>query len=502
MNYRLKGIRVSALLLTMGIIAVLGLSLQGCGGGGGGSSSGAGTIQLSGAIVSNGSYTFGKVFKGISFAPGPITIDKVVAIPMNRGSLDARNMTSRVTGTIGADGTFDLTLPKDKDWLLVLIDSPSTFVGSLAIDAGSDSLLSLPATVSTLSSLNLGTITGTGFGGGGDAISSAATVTASNFGMTPAQLAAMAKSDDVFKNARNIINNFDTATGIWYQLRPDFTWHGDYATIMSGVFSGPTWTYHSYNFQMDTNATNLTIDNLCSGASFTPVGWTPPSDVTDGITTYGTTTPITNSAATCTTYLSDGVPATQASGGNFYATDAYWGPSGTISYSLPIWFQGAIPTGAWTWKENGVIKATFDPSVSTPVHTDGVRSLGYVPSIRLTVNGSNVITAVDVEWYYFDGSAYQPVTTAADLAVMSHLMDGYEIILESGNVLPRRHSSFRLDPTIASELHLALPATGPDSWTLADNDSGTAFLVSDAGSVGVFYSSGGIGRYFFDFAAN
>lgn len=110
MNYRLKGINVSALLLTMGTIAVLGLSMYGCSGGGGGSSSGVGSIQISGTIASGGSYTFDKVSKGISFAPSPTAIDKVVAIPMNRGSLDARNMTSRVTGTIGADGTFDLSL--------------------------------------------------------------------------------------------------------------------------------------------------------------------------------------------------------------------------------------------------------------------------------------------------------------------------------------------------------------------------------------------------------
>jgi hypothetical protein len=393
----------------------------------------------------------------------------------------------------------------DKDWLLVLINSAGTqttrFVGSLAVSAGTNTILSLPATVSTLSSLNLGTINRLG----GDAVSSQ-TVTASNFGMTDAQFTAFANSDDVFKNARNIINNYNTTTGIWYQLRPDFTWDGDYSTITS-AFTGTAWSYQSFNFQMDTNATNLNIENLCTnGTSTILVGWTPPSDIATvgGFVTYGTGTPITNSAATCTSYLSDGVMQTEASGGGFYATDAYWNPTdttyGTISYSLSIWFDGTIPPGNWTWWEGtpGNVMATFDPSVSTPVNTSG-GSLGYVPSFKLTTSGSGTITDVYVEWYFYDETQdkYTKLTTAADFSVMSHFIERAEIIFETGNgATTRRHSSFDFDPTTQS--HIVLPSSGPDSnWTYADMDSGTAFLDSDAGSVGVFYSSGGIGRYFF-----
>lgn len=115
--------------------------------------------------------------------------------------------------------------------------------------------------------------------------------------------------------------------------------------------------------------------------------------------------------------MSDGVPAIEASADSthpFYATDAYWdsaGIYGTLSYGMPVWLDGIIPSGNWTWKEDGVVKATFDPSVSTPVYSDGVRSLGYVPSIKATVSGG-VITAVDVEWYYFDETLgeYTPLT--------------------------------------------------------------------------------------------
>lgn len=499
-------------------VAVMAASvfISACSSGGGGGGGGAAAqptpkIQLSGTIGSG--YTVGKASYGKVFsAPATTaTIDKVVAIPMTRGSLDARNMASSVTDTIGTDGKFNLALPMDKDWLLVLINSLATlpsdrFVGSLAISAGTEEILSLPATVSALSSINLGTITRTG---GGDAVSSP-TVTAANFGMNAGQFTAFANSDDVFKNAKNIINNYDE-TGLWYQLRPDFTWDGDY-DVIDGSFSGPTWAYQSYNFQMDTNATNLTIQDLCTNGtgSFVAVGWTPPlgANITlvgSPTTSFNTGNPIMNSAATCTTYESDGNTEWQASSSDytrpFYATDAYWGPYGTISYSIPAWFDGTIPSGNWTWTEGGVVKATFDPSVSTPVNIDGIRSLGYVPSIRLTTAGGfgTAITAVDIEWWYFDEvlDDYVKVTSAADLAVMSHFIERAEVIIESPwNAATRRHSSFGFDPTVPAELHLALPASGADSWTYADVTCTTP-LDSDAASVGVFYSSGGIGRYFF-----
>jgi len=489
-----------ASVLTVAVMAA-SVILGACSGGGGGTAAPPpAKIQLSGTIASGGSYTFGTFGKGslgkILSGPSTTVIDAVIAIPMDRGDLDARNMPSSVPALIGADGTFSLALSQAHDWLLVLIDSTAApeyrFVDSLAINAGTDTMLSLPATVSTFESLNLGTIDKSG----GDAVSSA-TVTASDFGMTSAQLAAMTKSDDVFKNAKNIINNYDTTTGVWYQLRPDFEWTGNYATIAT-AFTGTAWEYNCYHFQMDTNATNLTIKNLCTNGTNTVLaGWTPPTDITTvgDFAIYSPSNPIMNSLASCETYTADeGQQAIKATGGAFFATNAYWGPYGTLSYSVSSWLTGTIPPGNWTWSEDGVVKATFDPSVSTPVAADGVRALGYVPSIKLTVDGATqVITAVDVEWYFFDDSIddYRKVETT-DLAAMMHIMARYEIIFDASS----RHGSFDLDPTAAIQ-HIDLPATGPDVWTYADMDSGTAFETTDAEAVGVFYSSGGIGRYFF-----
>jgi len=138
---------VSAVLTV--VVMAFSVVISACSGGGGGGSAASQTatpkVQLSGTIGSG--YTVGKPGLGKAlFAPGDPTIDSVVAIPMMRGSLDARNMASSVKGTIGVDGKFNLALPKDQDWLLVLIDSPSTFVGSLAISAGSEDILNLPAT--------------------------------------------------------------------------------------------------------------------------------------------------------------------------------------------------------------------------------------------------------------------------------------------------------------------------------------------------------------------
>lgn len=59
---------------------------------------------------------------------------------------------------------------------------------------------------------------------------------------------------------------------------------------------------------------------------------------------------------------------------------------------------------------------------------------------------------------------------------MSHFIEQAEVILESALGAPtRRHTSINFDPMVTTQSH----------------------LDSDAGTVGVFYSSGGIGRYFF-----
>ena len=141
---------------------------------------------------------------------------------------------------------------------------------------------------------------------------------------------------------------------------------------------------------------------------------------------------------------------------------------------------------------------SFDAAVSKPLNGSGMAT-GYVPSMKLTVDGSDNITGVDVEWYYYDDAlgTYAKVDPA-DLSVLGHFMDGYEIIIETGStVTPRRHDSTRLDPV--TQTHLDIPI-GTNGWKYADSDPATLFGANDAASVGVFYSSGGIGRYFFFFA--
>ena len=269
---------------------------------------------------------------------------------------------------IASDGTFSLALAKDNDWLLVLIDSSGTtttrFVGSLAINTGADEMLSLPAAVAAASALDLGTFNSTL---SGDALSSG-TVTAADFSMTSAQLAAMAKTDDISRNAKNIINNYNPATGVWYQLRPDFTWHGDYATVKN-VFSGPTVTYHHYNFQLDTNSTSVVISQVCgtNGYAKKTLALYPPSAVTQvsNPTSYDAAHPLTNDQVTCSQYdPGTGSLATEATemgimSGDFYATDAY----GSISYSFSVWFDGTIRPGTGDgWREPPRSEVLTQPS--------------------------------------------------------------------------------------------------------------------------------------------
>jgi hypothetical protein len=493
--------RSRVLLAAVLAVAVLATSaiLGACSGGGGGGTAAqqpAPKVQLSGTIAGGSGYTF-KGLNGKSLSGPSLTINKVVAIPMDGGRLAADMMRSSVTATIGGDGKFDLALTKDYDWLLVLINSadlpPSTtrFAGSIAMSFGTDSILSLPATATTLSLLSLGTITGIS----GDAVS-APSLTASNFSMSPAQLTAMAKSDSIFRNAKNIINNY-AANGDYYQMRPDFSWTGDYSTLLTTV-SAPAYTFKGMSFQLDTNTHNITMSNICS-AGVTTIELVPPASIsTTAGHNYAPGTPITNAGCV----LSGLNGGTQAWGTDFYGTDAF--SQGNMSYGIPVDFT-TVPAGAWLWKENGTTRASFDVNAASPPYiASNKKPKGFVPSLKVNVGAGNKITSVDITWYYYDetGAAYIPLS-AADLKLLKHFIGRFEVAFDVTYPFPggtRTTCNMYFDPAITSNV---IPSnyydpTDPNNKCNLDWYFGNAgFPNTDTGLMG-FYESGGFG-YFFQF---
>jgi hypothetical protein len=507
-------------ILSVMLVAVLGITIHACSGGGGGSSGGGSdpgtSVQLSGSVASGGGgYTvamsrrqvfYAKALSMLGFAspafavapppPGPI-VDKIVAIPMDRGSLASWNMQNSVTQDINnADGSFSLSLSTHHDWLLVLINSQATgtvkYVGSVAMDTSlADSLLNLPATDAAILSLPLGTLSLSG--SNDDAISSG-TVTAADFSMTADQLTAMAKSDDLFRNAMNIVNNYGNAylgngPTDWYMMRPDFFWLDSGATLTTGYSNPLNMAYQGMNFQIDTNTTNVTMTSICGTAGV--VKLYPPSVVSLSGTLYDHTTPIANSGLNCAT-LNGTAKETLSS--SLYATNAY---GGKISYSvLGSIITNPVPPGYWEWRENDVPKAAFEVgNVNPPVTATG-KPMGFVPSFLLHVDGTNKILSVDIKWWYWNGSSYVEVI---DKSVLKHFINSAEVKFDVGMGTPdRKTCEMYVDPTTTTNVApSSFAGTGNCSsdWYYGSTDPAKA--GTNTGVKG-FYETGGFG-YFFDF---
>ncbi len=504
--------RSNVLLAAVLAVAVMALSvfISACSsGGGGGGAQPTPKIQLSGTI-GTGYQVAAKpssVFfaKALSFLGYPtyayaaaLTVDKIIAIPIDRGSLNAWQMSNSQSAAITSanGGKFTLSLAKDTDWLLVLIDSTATpanrFVGSVAIDAGStDSLLSLPATASALTSLSLGTINSSPSNDG----LSTYVVSTTDFSLTTSQLTAMAKTDDIFRNAKNIINNYNTTTGKYYQLRPDFSWNGAYSAL-STTYSNPAYTFNGMNFQLDTNTTEITMTQLCSMGTVTVELVSSMSVTTDS----GTFTTLSNHGTpTCTTI---NVTHQQVWAGEIFATDAY-ADAGGMSYSTgPRITTVPLPAATWTWKENSIEKAWFEiATINPPVNMDGTPK-GFVPSFRINTNPTTTtkIDSVDVKGYYYDGatSTYTEVAPT-DLAVLTHFVSSLEVKFDVMYNSTRTTCEMYFDPATTTNVKpsdfVARSSGCAATWYYGDSDP--AHAATNTGLMG-FYESGGFG-YFFHF---
>jgi hypothetical protein len=464
-------------------------------------SSSSGSIQLSGT-VGNGYMVAANSPKNIwewvrspfiKTAYAQLTgkkVDKVLAIQSDRGYLAAYSMQNSKSATIGADGTFSLSLDTKEDWLLVLLDTTAAqkldqFVGYIALNTGSpDSLLQLPASTAKVSSLNLGTVTASTTLT--DTANSQNTINPMDFSLTQQQLLAVAKNDDAFKSVKNFVINYDSTSGVYYALRPDFKWYGSYAGI-DGNFQDPNqYIYNCYNSQLDSNTTSVTIDKICgtNGNKQVIVSLAPPADVSaTGMTPtviFNASNPISSTGVVCNT-ATDGF--IDARNGYFYATNRY----GNVSQSYYVGLGGTIPTGYWTYYEDGVPKGQFDVAVASPLDSNN-KIKGFVPVIKVNKDNNSKITSIDIKWYAWDSSAGQ-YTELTDISILKYLLGNGDVYLDNTTNNTRTYESISYDPSINTSV-------SPSTYTWYYGTAGPA--NQQAQGIGIFYQSGGVG-YFFEY---
>lgn len=436
---------------------------------------------------------FDKLFPifNTAYAAGA-TVNKIIAVQSDRGYLAAYSMENSVSAFINPDGTFSLTLDKDKDWLLVLMDSAAPavtdqFIGYIDLSGGgSNSLLIFPSSTasSTLSSLDLGSIDASG-----DTGVTQSSINAADFSMNQNQLAMLAMNDDVFKSVKNFVINYQN--GVFYTLRPDFSMNGTYNDIKNQfpdlAVLPSFYTYSHYNFQMDSNSTEVTVAQITGdGVPKVSVELYPPADVvaTSPAITYTTSTPVANETATGTVASDGFVDITETANGDFYATDRY----GDISYTLGGSLTGDIPAGYWQYKVGGALRAQFDVSVTKPLTSGGLLK-GFVPVIKINTDpvDTDKITSINIKWYYLNetGSGYTEVT---DIGVLKYLIGSSDIYLDNTTNSVRTYESIGLDPATDSTIT-------PTQYTwYFGSTNGPA--NRQAQGIGITYQSGGIGYKF------
>jgi len=417
----------------------------------------------------------------LAWAPIPIVnVDKVIAIQIDRGYISSYFIQTAKEATFTA-GEFTLSLETDRDWILLLVDTTAVsdidkFVGYVAyrVDSG-NSLLNLPASSATVTDINLGDLDKSG-----DEALSTNPVTATDFAMTPEGLLTLAKNDNLFRAVKNVYINYKN--GVYYNIRPDFTWHGEYAGIENAYQVVTNYEYFSHSFQLDSND-GITMDAVAgiNGTAkkllelYPPTGAEVPTR--GGFVTYTDSAPLSNAGSVTTTTGGSGLRmATAGNPGEFFAGET---TSGNTSYVYGSGcLTGTIPAGLWTYKINGVTKGQFDCAVSTPL-TGDYKINGFVPVLKVNVEATitKTITSVDVKWYALSGTDYAEIT---DSAILSHLIKSTVFI--SGGT---RYDSITLDSTMSH----GTPAL---DWSF-----GTAGPANkQAEAFGVFYQTGGVGYTF------
>jgi hypothetical protein len=505
------------LLVKMGLVAILIaviiIGYNGCGGKSSSGSSSVAKLVLTGKIGSGYlvAYHPTNLFEKFCylFSPtlawangGDVSVNKILAVPYNGGSFEDYSVRYIKEIPINLDKTFTMSLEKDMNWLLILVDTTQVgrenqFVSYVALNAGSgESLLQVPVSSATVNLLDLGNlVSNTDI-----AIADNTAITATTFSMTAQQLTTLAKGDDMLKIVKNLFINYDSVTRQYYLLHPQYEWRGDYNSLALGTYTTPTnYAYHHYLLMLETNDPSLTLNSLISTNGVAPAKvcqLIPPLDVptvNNPALIYSASNPISNAYAVAADIIPDNCGAgpqlqypqtlrdfrAQKLGANMMFD------LGSANLS------GTAPAGIWLWIINGVTNppaGQFDVAITLPLVGDK-QVKGFVPSIKVntvTEGAYKKIANMQIKWYVYDDGVAGYVV--ADSQVLKYLTQSFVMVMSNNSQTTSRFEQFTELPLTTS---LVTP-TLAGGWYLGTGP--TAEL--EARRIGFGYNSGGV-EYFF-----
>ncbi len=485
------------------LVALLFACALGCGGGSS-SGGGAGSVAVSGTLGTGFSPASGASMAASPRAASDNVVNRITALPNFAGVVNASSITQAKTATVAPDGSFSLSLDKDKNWILVLEDteSPSPggrFVGYVALKVDSaSSLLSLPISSASASSIDLGNISKEA---GSDTGITDNNAQASDFTLTAGELGTLARTDDLFKSVKNLIVNYSEATGSYVVPMPIFEFRGVYDNMDNAFASASDYAYRAYQINVLPNMPGFTMNGVCgSGQARVRLALYPPAgaSVTDrlGTITYDMTHPIENDYAECST-ASDGATEADepssppvAGSGDFYASNR----EASLGFPVTVEFGrgggdglvGPVPAGYWRYEVDNVVVGRFDIAVASPWVGGYINA--PVPVLKVNRDAeTGLIGSIDIKWYR-PNDARTGYVEVTEIGMLKQLVEFTVVELENYLGADRRYEHKFVNASTVTSY------TPESQWYWRGTHPADPTL--EATGIHISYGSGGVNLFF------
>jgi len=365
----------------------------------------------------------------IARADGEVAIDKIWITPLYGGDpnrIASQYMGEHIQFLDITSGSFNVGIDTDvsEDWLILLIDSTKAakkdqVIAYVTMGLGDDNMIKIPAGDASGDEIDFGTLDDNG---NGEAVNSnSAATNEAFFELSPANLLAIAKTDDMLKAVKNIYINYNSSTGYFYHAMPIFNFKS--GTISSLIDAAPSAaaaasivsaSNRMYHFIIKTNAGPwIDSDETPEDNPPATVTLVPPENITigswDGITTnvYGPTGTDGTAIPNTYGYVDHNAPNT---------------PSDQLILGY-TYFSGEIAEGYWELRNDSTTLCTFDVSQAFSVDAlDNPKIFVPVPSLEL--DASRNITKITITWYMYDSTTSPYYTAVTDTTILESTAAG------------------------------------------------------------------------------
>ncbi|NBW80956.1 hypothetical protein EBR21_04300, partial [bacterium] len=380
--------------------------------------------------------------------------------------------------------------------------------GVLSVKDDSGSLMRIPAQDGK-AAVDLGTMTSDSTGK--EFVSAKKTDDVQSlFSLDLAKMKELARTDDSSRQLINVAANIRD-NGDFFFVKPYMVFNGKSSVIKNQFSQVVDSKYNGYGLYFVTRWTGIKADDFCNGASAVhKLKLTPPTGVKPELCKNNDCT----SKAVYDVLTNENTGALHSEGGTRSAcmSDA-WANDGQFyiyketrnGFEPPFGFNwggggynGKMPEGVWTLQLDGAEVGRYDLKSADPLNADG-KLVIYAPSIKATVDATNKLTKVEIDWYLWNAatSSYEKVTDTSSFSRNVKEV-GVEVADYSGGCAGGK-SAFQPVSNLATfPLSVDVSSIGAAFPPTDGSTTPSSSTVCESESIALSYSLNGV-TYRFDF---